>query len=194
MIQIKEEKSRWKRRTMQWFLKLWLLVYFVGTVNAQENDNQISSVDSLEKLSDTSNKLSSDEKFVKKIAINYRLVGNSTSDSLDSFYISRKFNSPSDFHQRSRRSIIVQASASRLIDEKQCPEIRNLCSSSRDGSDDLSILECIQTFLLNQIESLSDDCQHAIWTHTWNIMSDKSVLKIVEKPCQTILGKIINLQ
>lgn len=68
---------------------------------------------------------------------------------------------------RSRRAAAVQASL-RLIDEKQCPEIRNLCTNLRDGADDLPVLECVQTFLSNQIENLSDECQHAIWTHTGN--------------------------
>lgn len=66
---------------------------------------------------------------------------------------------------RNRRAAVVQTPL-RLIDEKQCPEIRNLCTNLRDSADDLPVLECIQTFLSNQIESLSDECQHAIWTHT----------------------------
>lgn len=78
--------------------------------------------------------------------------------------------------------------AKRLIDEKQCPEIRNLCSNLRDGSDDLPVLECIQTFLSNQIENLSDECQHAIWSHTANMMNDTMVMQILQKPCQTIFN------
>lgn len=88
-------------------------------------------------------------------------------------------------HRREPRAIIQ--TALRLIDEKQCPEIRNLCSNLRDGSDDLAVLECVQTFLSNQIENLADECQHAIWTHTANIMNDANVLQIVQKPCQTVL-------
>lgn len=68
------------------------------------------------------------------------------------------------WHKLNRRAVI-QAPL-RLIEEKQCPEIRNLCTNLRDGADDLPVLECIQTFLSNQIESLSDECQHAIWSHT----------------------------
>lgn len=68
--------------------------------------------------------------------------------------------------ERSRRATVIHAATTRLIDERQCSEIRNLCSNLRDGSDDLPVLECVQTFLSNQIENLSDECQHAIWTHT----------------------------
>lgn len=66
--------------------------------------------------------------------------------------------------ERLRRAAVE--AAPRLIDEKQCPEIRSLCINLRDGADDLPVLECVQTFLSNQIENLSDECQHAIWTHT----------------------------
>lgn len=81
-------------------------------------------------------------------------------------------------------------STKRLIDERQCPEIRNLCSNLRDGSDDLPVLECIQTFLSNQIENLSDECQHAIWSHTANMMNDTMVMQILQKPCQNAFNAI----
>lgn len=85
----------------------------------------------------------------------------SPSDQYDSISLVQHLQ----IHERHRRGAIVQASL-RLIDEKQCPEIRTLCTNLRDGADDLPVLECVQTFLSNQIESLSDECQHAIWTHT----------------------------
>lgn len=71
----------------------------------------------------------------------------------------------------------------RLIDEKECPEIRNLCSNLRDGADDLPVLECIQTFLSNQIENLSDECQHKIWQHTGK---KKMIQKIAHDPCHPV--------
>lgn len=85
-------------------------------------------------------------------------------------------------------SSTTAAAVKRLIDEKQCPEIRNLCSNLHDGSDDLPVLECIQTFLSNQIENLSDECQHAIWSHTASMMNDTMVVQILQKPCQTMFN------
>lgn len=54
----------------------------------------------------------------------------------------------------------------KLINEPACREIKNLCSQLPADADDLIVLECIQTFLTSQIESLSDECQHSIWSHT----------------------------
>lgn len=88
-------------------------------------------------------------------------VSDSNNTFIDSFSTINRI--ASEYHDRSRRAVVQ---ALRLIDEKHCPEIRNLCSNLRDGSDDLPVLECVQTFLSNQIESLSDECQHTIWTHT----------------------------
>lgn len=73
----------------------------------------------------------------------------------------------------------------KLFDEKQCPEIRNLCNHLGDTIDDLSVLECIQTFLTTQIENISDECQHTIWSHTNDLINDVNVLKISQKACIT---------
>lgn len=54
----------------------------------------------------------------------------------------------------------------RLINEPACKEIKNLCNTLPVDADDLTVLECVQTFLTSQIESLSDECQHVIWSHT----------------------------
>lgn len=98
----------------------------------------------------------------------------SVSDSNSKFIVSSVISSKNllsnlsyaneEEYARFKRAVVQ--STLRLIDEKHCPEIRNLCSNLRDGSDDLPVLECIQTFLSNQIESLSDECHHTIWTHT----------------------------
>lgn len=71
----------------------------------------------------------------------------------------------------------------KLIDEKHCPEIRRWCSHLKDGDDDLSVLECVQTFLSSQVESLSDECQHAIWSHTSELIGDASVLQLTQSAC-----------
>lgn len=99
----------------------------------------------------------------------------SQSDQYASFNANSLFGN--EAHERNRRAV-VQAPL-RLIDEKTCPEIRNLCTNLRDGADDLPVLECIQTFLSNQIESLSDECQHAIWTHTGIFVSTESEVRLL---------------
>ena len=78
-----------------------------------------------------------------------------------------------------------------LFYEPFCPQVKNLCSDLRFGYDDLYVLECIQTFQASQIESLSDECQNAIWAHTTNLMADGSVLKLTQKNCSAGNCKIL---
>lgn len=66
---------------------------------------------------------------------------------------------------RAKRASVVHG-PTRLINEPACKEIKNLCSNLPGDADDLIVLECVQTFLTSQIESLSDECQHSIWSHT----------------------------
>lgn len=71
----------------------------------------------------------------------------------------------------------------RLIDEPACAEIKSLCAELRPGTDDLTVLECVQTFLNSQLEALSDGCQHAIWSHTSDLMDDSSVMHLTQSNC-----------
>lgn len=140
---------------IKWFLESWLrvcLVLIATTINRS-----------------TSTSVNYYQNSVDDINYNNRIQFSrviSQSDQYDGSISTSPFQN--ELHTRNRRGAIVQASL-RLIDEKQCPEIRTLCTNLRDGADDLPVLECIQTFLSNQIESLSDECQHAIWTHTGKI-------------------------
>lgn len=88
---------------------------------------------------------------------------------------------------RSRRAAIQ--GPIKLIDEKQCSELKSLCNL-REGSDDLHVLECLQTFLTSQTEKLSEECHHAIWSHTTDLMSDTNVLRIVQKSCSKVLSEL----
>lgn len=83
-----------------------------------------------------------------------------------------------DTHQRQRRAAVIEAvdSGSLLIKEPACPDIRSLCTNLPQNADDLQTLECVQTFLSSQIEGLSDDCQHAIWKHTTQLLDDRNVV------------------
>lgn len=89
-----------------------------------------------------------------------------------------------------RAAAVISSTQLKLIDEPACQEIRNLCSNLRSGADDLLVLECIQTFLTSQIEALSDECQHVIWSHTSDLMDDASVIKITQKNCGNDFLKI----
>lgn len=154
---------------MRWFVEYWLLVHLM-IARADNHFNAVADIEQTQKLN------SSQYNRLTQFA-----------DSFTSGISNAQFNE----RQRVKREVIVAVAAgSRLIDEKLCPEIRSLCNNLNENNDDLSVLECVQTFLNNQIESISDDCHHTIWTHTKDIMSDAAVLQLVEKPCQTIIGNI----
>lgn len=71
----------------------------------------------------------------------------------------------------------------KIIDEPSCPELKTLCSHTK-STDNLSVLECIETFPPSQIESLSNKCQHIIWNHKRTLLSDTSVHQVVDKICE----------
>ncbi|XP_059622678.1 Golgi apparatus protein 1 isoform X2 [Phlebotomus argentipes] len=83
--------------------------------------------------------------------------------------------------RRDRRAVI--AGPRRLIDEVACPEVSKMCSNLRSGADDLFVLECIQSFTPEQLESLSETCKHTIWEHTSDIMRDENVRRLTVKTC-----------
>ncbi|XP_055705911.1 Golgi apparatus protein 1 isoform X2 [Phlebotomus papatasi] len=90
---------------------------------------------------------------------------------------------------RYRRAAI--AGPRRLIDEVACPEVSKMCSNLRSGTDDLYVLECIQSFTPEQLESLTDTCKHTIWEHTSDIMRDDNVQRLTVKTCgQDVVDKL----
>lgn len=130
----------------KWMLKMsWLHLCWVFVVTLSNCQASIAD-DSAHSVSDSNSKF-----IVSSVILSKNPLSN-LSQSNDEEYA------------RLKRAVVQ--STLRLIDEKHCPEIRNLCSNLRDGSDDLPVLECVQTFLSNQIENLSDECHHTIWTHT----------------------------
>lgn len=69
-------------------------------------------------------------------------------------------------------------SSNRLFDEPACPELRTLCPQLKTGnSDDLSVLECVQSLQSAQVSDLTTECQAVIWQHVTDIMDDKSVMR-----------------
>ncbi|XP_012286119.1 Golgi apparatus protein 1 [Orussus abietinus] len=71
-----------------------------------------------------------------------------------------------------------------LIDEPECQEdLGRLCGMMHKSNDDLSVLECIQTFKANEVSSINDECQHKIWTHIVNLTNDENVQRLTKKTC-----------
>lgn len=140
-----------KMMYIEWFLRLWLRVSLM-LITITIHTNTISADNSAANANDYNRN---------------SLLSSVISQSDQNASLSPISPFDDEAYNRVRRAV-VQASL-RLIDEKACPEIRNLCTNLRDGADDLPVLECIQTFLSNQVEGLSDECQHAIWSHTGTV-------------------------
>nr|XP_018901121.1 PREDICTED: Golgi apparatus protein 1 [Bemisia tabaci] len=69
-----------------------------------------------------------------------------------------------------------------LRDERECShELKHLCPVEEYESDDLSILTCIQYLKTSEI---SQSCQHVVWQHTIDIVSDDSLSKIIRPFCK----------
>lgn len=83
---------------------------------------------------------------------------------------------PPSHHRKSRAAVVGVASELRLIEEPSCADIRSQCVNLPPHADNLQTLECVQTFLTSQVEGLSDDCQHAIWRHTTQLLDDRNVV------------------
>lgn len=181
--------------SIKWIFTPWLLLMTLSSTGA--TDNAKTSLSKTETKSSSANFSSNhssefnlprsalEESNSIDLALSKHSLTDSNVNSASSLNEeAANIDNPSD--QRLRRAAVQVAP--RLIDEKQCPEVRSLCGNQ--GNDDLSVLECVQTFLSNQIENLADECQHAIWTHTATMMSDRSVLQTAQKPCQAIITKL----
>ncbi|XP_015515645.1 Golgi apparatus protein 1 [Neodiprion lecontei] len=72
----------------------------------------------------------------------------------------------------------------KLIDEPDCKQdLHRLCGKMVTNDDDLFVLECVQTFKANEITSLNEKCQHAIWKHIQILIDDKHVKNSVTEVC-----------
>ncbi|XP_055908083.1 Golgi apparatus protein 1 isoform X1 [Eupeodes corollae] len=90
---------------------------------------------------------------------------------------------------RFSRAALANNAKVNLIDNPACPEIKNLCDHSK-SLDDLSILECIETFPPHQLESLTNKCQQVIWNSKRLLLADHSVHQLVDQPCEKHEAKL----
>ncbi|GFG30167.1 hypothetical protein Cfor_10154 [Coptotermes formosanus] len=85
-----------------------------------------------------------------------------------------------DAGSRAKRS----ATKVRLIEEKDCAEeIKRLCGNLPSNSDDLLVLECIQSFKENQLTNINGKCQHAIWQHMVDLIHDDNLQELSRPAC-----------
>nr|CAD7455671.1 unnamed protein product [Timema tahoe] len=83
---------------------------------------------------------------------------------------------------RNRRETPILKKA--LIDEIEClPDIKRLCGTLPPNSDDLFVLECVQSFKGNELGGISEGCQHTIWRHTMDLINDANLNNISQRSC-----------
>lgn len=71
-----------------------------------------------------------------------------------------------------------------LLDDPTCPQLKNLCSNLVSKSEDLLVLECIDTFQTSEYDlNIDAACQHTIYTRKSELMNDNNIYKLLEKSC-----------
>ncbi|XP_075212772.1 Golgi apparatus protein 1 [Lycorma delicatula] len=71
-----------------------------------------------------------------------------------------------------------------LINNQFCKNsFSKLCSSLTQYSDDLTVLECIQSYKIDVVSNLDIYCQNAIWSHTANLMKYDHLSAIIGSVC-----------
>lgn len=89
-----------------------------------------------------------------------------------------------DMENRNKRSALRK----RLIEEDDCTaEIKRLCGNLPSNSDDLFVLECVQSFKENQLTNINTKCQHVIWQHMVDLISDDNLQELTHHACGTDL-------
>ncbi|XP_058822591.1 Golgi apparatus protein 1-like isoform X2 [Topomyia yanbarensis] len=71
----------------------------------------------------------------------------------------------------------------KLLDKEGCSQLRALCPNVPNEAEDLKALECVQSLSQEQVDALTDDCQHLIWSHTLSLMDDRNIQRLVQKGC-----------
>lgn len=78
-----------------------------------------------------------------------------------------------------------------LLEDPSCPQLKNLCSNLQKDSEDLLVLECIDTFQTSEYDSSIDSvCQHTIYKKKTELMNDKYVHGLLIKSCPKELDSI----
>lgn len=77
------------------------------------------------------------------------------------------------------------------MDDPACPQLKNLCSNLLSTSEDLLVLECIDTFQTSEYDlNIDSACQHTIYTRKSELMNDNGIFSLLEKSCSKDLTTI----
>lgn len=72
----------------------------------------------------------------------------------------------------------------KLIEAAECRgDIKRLCSTLNSNSEDLDVLECIQSFKVSELSGISESCQHTIWSHMMDLIDDANLRDAAQVQC-----------
>lgn len=78
-----------------------------------------------------------------------------------------------------------------LLDDPSCSQLKNLCSNLLSNSEDLLVLECIETFQTSEYDlNIDAACQNQIYTRKKELMDDNNIYKLMEKSCAKDLNAL----
>ncbi|XP_014213335.1 Golgi apparatus protein 1 [Copidosoma floridanum] len=69
-------------------------------------------------------------------------------------------------------------------------KLKWLCEVTDKDMDDLFYLECVQTFKPNEISTIEDQCQHAIYNFIREVTVNENIYKMTKEVCGDILDKV----
>uniref|UniRef100_A0A1B6KZZ0 Golgi apparatus protein 1 n=1 Tax=Graphocephala atropunctata TaxID=36148 RepID=A0A1B6KZZ0_9HEMI len=73
-----------------------------------------------------------------------------------------------------------------LISNENCKsDLWRICTNLNSNSDDLTVLECIQTAKGDTIATISKDCHHELWTATNNLMNNERLKGMLQPVCRS---------
>ncbi|KZC10387.1 Golgi apparatus protein 1, partial [Dufourea novaeangliae] len=61
--------------------------------------------------------------------------------------------------------------------------LSQLCNDININNDELTLLECIQTFKPTQVSSIDDECRQAIWGYILNVTDNLNIERLAKKTC-----------
>lgn len=80
-----------------------------------------------------------------------------------------------------------------IIEEPSCSQLIKYCDSNainQDRLSDIETLECVQRLSPGQLVNLTTECQHIIWEHGKELITNEHVYNILSPHCQKDLSQL----
>ncbi|XP_076655241.1 Golgi apparatus protein 1 [Halictus rubicundus] len=78
---------------------------------------------------------------------------------------------------------VKRASVLNYLPPKCRQNLSRLCNDININNDELTLLECIQTFKPTEVSSIDDECRQSIWAYILNITNNLNIERLAKKTC-----------